>query len=72
MKSKETTDKFTSARMPVRQEAVIKAGILSRTTLHRLKRKGLPTHKVGGMVFIDLAELRAFLIGPEGAEGGVN
>ena len=47
--------------MPVRQEEVIRAGILSRTTLHRLKKKGLPTHKVGRMVFIDLNELREFL-----------
>lgn len=58
-----------AVNLPVRQEAVIKAGILSRATLHRLKKKGLPTHKIGGMVFIDLEQLRNFLNGKPVAGG---
>jgi len=67
MDSSEIPANPLKARLPVRQEEIIKARILSRTTLHRLKRKGLPFHRVGGMVFIDLEELRAFLMSQGGA-----
>jgi hypothetical protein len=63
MTSHDLPTNFRGVEMPVRQEAIIKAGILSRTTLHRLKKRGLRTNKIGRMVFIDVEELRRFLSG---------
>lgn len=45
----------------IRQEKLIQLGLISRATLHRMKRRGLPSHRSGGTVWIDLAELRDFL-----------
>lgn len=46
----------------VRQERLIETGAISRASLHRMKKRGLPFHRSGGMVFIDLRELREFLL----------
>lgn len=47
--------------LPIRQAEFLKTGYVSASTLHRWKRQGLATYRVGGTAFLDLDDIRSFV-----------